>query len=105
MPCPATEGAPAWRRLSSTARSTSREFRRHLAQRLPAYARPLFLRIQDAIEVTATFKHKKNDLAREGFDPAAIADAIYFDDPAQQAYVPLDAALYERIRPAVRGSA
>ena len=45
----------------------------------------------------ATFKHKKTELAREGFDPTMTRDAIYFDDPQQQAYVPLDAALYERI--------
>ena len=65
--------------------------------RLPAYARPLFLRIKDSIDVTATFKHKKQELAREGFDPATISDPIYFDDPAAQAYVRLDAALYQRI--------
>ena len=33
----------------------------------------------------------------QGFDPAAVADPIYFDDPGRQAYVRLDAALYERI--------
>ena len=31
---------------------------------------------RDRIEVTATFKHRKLDLAREGFDPAASGDAI-----------------------------
>ena len=71
--------------------------RKHLARRLPAYARPLFLRIKDRIEVTATFKHLKNELAREGYDPAATQDAIYFDDPARQAFVPLDAALHARL--------
>jgi hypothetical protein len=30
------------------------------------------------MEVTATFKHKKSDLTRAGFDPAQIADPIYF---------------------------
>ena len=53
------------------------------ARRLPPYARPLFLRIRDGIEVTGTFKHKKSDLVRDGFDPKATQDAIYFDDPAQ----------------------
>ncbi len=72
--------------------------RKHLAQHLPTYARPLFLRIKDRIETTATFKHKTADLARQGYDPSATDDAIYFDDPARQAFVPLDRALYERIR-------
>ena len=48
--------------------------------------------------MTATFKHKKNELVREGFDPAATDDAIYFDDPSQQAFVRLDDALFERIK-------
>ena len=72
--------------------------RKHLARALPAYARPLFLRIQDRIAVTATFKHQKTELVREGFDPTAAGDAIYFDDPSQQAYVRLDGALFERIK-------
>jgi hypothetical protein len=35
---------------------------------------------------------------RQGFDPSASGDAIYFDDPSQQAYVRLDGALFERIK-------
>jgi fatty-acyl-CoA synthase len=69
----------------------------HLAQRLPAYARPLFLRLCGQIEVTATFKQKKSELVRQAFDPAGTTDPIYFDDPERKAFVPLDAALYERI--------
>ncbi len=74
------------------------ELRKHLAHVLPSYARPLFLRIQDRIAVTATFKHQKAELMREGFDPAMSDDAIYFDDPMQGAYVRLDGALFERIK-------
>jgi len=72
--------------------------RRHLARILPPYARPLFLRITDRIEATATFKHTKNDLKREGYDPAAISDPIFFDDPARAAFVPLDRTLYQHIQ-------
>jgi fatty-acyl-CoA synthase len=71
--------------------------RRHLVRLLPAYARPLFLRIRGRIEVTATFKHNKSELKREGFDPAASDDAVYLDDPRRQAFVRIDPALYERI--------
>jgi fatty-acyl-CoA synthase len=71
--------------------------RAHLARRLPGYARPLFLRVCEQIEVTATFKQRKSELIRQGFDPANTSDAIYFDDPDRQAFVPLDAALYRRI--------
>ena len=71
--------------------------REHLAAWLPPYARPLFLRVADRLEATATFKHTKANLQREGFDPAATSDAIYFDDPAKKAFVRLDAALFARI--------
>jgi fatty-acyl-CoA synthase len=69
----------------------------YVAARLPDYARPLFLRICETIEVTATFKQKKIGLAREGFDPDGIADEMFFDDPRKQAYVRLDGALYRAI--------
>jgi fatty-acyl-CoA synthase len=71
--------------------------RAHLVQRLPDYARPVFLRIRGAIEVTATFKQKKMDLVKQGFDPSATTDAIYFNDHERGAFVRLDPHLYERI--------
>ena len=71
--------------------------RTYLAARLPDYARPLFVRIRDEIEVTGTFKQKKLDLAREGFDPEKTGDAMFFDDPRERAFVRLDAALYVEI--------
>lgn len=70
----------------------------HLAPRLPAYARPIFLRVCREIETTATFKHKKSDLAREGFDPAATTDPIYAYDPELEAYAPVDGTLFRRIQ-------
>ena len=52
----------------------------------------------DKIETTAAFKHTKNELARQGYDPIATSDAIYFNEPADEAFVRLDSALYERIQ-------
>ena len=69
----------------------------HLAANLPDYARPLFLRVQSQIEVTGTFKQKKGDLVRQGFNPAATSDPIYFNDAAAKAFVRLDPALYRSI--------
>jgi fatty-acyl-CoA synthase len=69
----------------------------HLAQALPEYARPLFLRIRGNIDVTATFKQKKIDIVKEGFDPGRVADPIYFNDPQRKAFVRLDAELYRDI--------
>jgi fatty-acyl-CoA synthase len=71
--------------------------REHFARRLPDYARPVFLRIREGIDVTSTFKQKKLDLVAEGFDPGRTGDPIYFNDPARKAFVRLDAALYDDI--------
>jgi fatty-acyl-CoA synthase len=71
--------------------------REYLTQRLPAYARPLFLRIRSEIEVTTTFKQKKLDLVAQGFDPSKTTDAIYFNDPRRGEFTRLDIGLYEEI--------
>jgi len=73
-------------------------FRAHLTDRLPGYARPLFLRIRRELDVTATFKHAKTELVRQGYDPAASADVVYFNDPERGAFVRLDQALYDGIQ-------
>ena len=66
----------------------------YLAQHLPEYARPVFLRIREEIDVTATFKQKKIDLVQQGFDPSIVKDPVYFNDPHRKAFVRMDAQLY-----------
>ena len=61
---------------------------------LPHFARPLFLRLAPETDVTATFKQKKVELVREGFDPAAIADPVYWLNPVSGHYERLDATRY-----------
>jgi len=66
---------------------------------LPAYARPAFIRVQDAPELTATFKLRKVELQKQGFDPKATSDQIFYRDDASSQYRLLDAetfALIER---------
>lgn len=69
-----------------------------LAAQLPAYARPIFVRIEPAIETTGTFKYRKVDLVRDGFDPAKTEHPLYFSDPATQRYEPLTPDIYVRIQ-------
>jgi fatty-acyl-CoA synthase len=73
------------------------QFRRDVAQRLPTYARPLFVRLLRTLEATGTFKPRKQDLIGEGFDPEKIRDPLYVDDPRAQRYVPLDAVRHAAI--------
>ncbi|XP_037865900.2 long-chain fatty acid transport protein 2 isoform X1 [Chlorocebus sabaeus] len=69
----------------------------HIADYLPSYARPRFLRIQDTIEITGTFKHRKVALVEEGFNPAVIKDALYFLDDTAKTYVPMTEDIYNAI--------
>lgn len=72
-------------------------FRGEAIARLPEYARPVFLRIVPALDLTGTFKLSKQRLAAEGYDPAQTDDALYFNDSALGHYIRLDAALHKRI--------
>ena len=68
-----------------------------LEANLPAYARPAFLRLQPEMEVTGTFKHRKVDLVKEGYNPDDIDEPIYVLHPSENAYVKLDKSLFDQI--------
>ncbi|KAI1905153.1 hypothetical protein AGOR_G00013210 [Albula goreensis] len=69
----------------------------HALRDLPSYARPLFIRIQESMEMTGTFKQQKFQLVESGFNPSKISDPLYFLDNAEKCYVPLTSAIYDRI--------
>jgi len=69
-----------------------------LQRELPAYARPVFVRIQPAIETTGTFKYRKIDLVNDGFDPAKSEHPLYFEDPDTHSYQIITPALYAKIQ-------
>ena len=94
---PKTDGRAGMAALVVDGEFDLHAFRAHVIESLPAYARPVFLRLLPALEATGTFKPRKQDLLRAGFDPAAVRDPLYFDDAATQAYVPVDGALYASI--------
>ncbi len=67
-----------------------RAFYAHVVSSLPSYAVPVFLRLQLEAEVTGTFKLRKVELQREGWDPAKLDDPLLVRDDASKTYVPLD---------------
>ncbi|KAJ8392735.1 hypothetical protein AAFF_G00072190 [Aldrovandia affinis] len=69
----------------------------HILSDLPSYARPLFLRIQESMEMTGTFKQQKFRLVESGFNPSAISDPLYFLDNATKCYIPLTDTIYDSI--------
>jgi fatty-acyl-CoA synthase len=65
---------------------------RYVSARLPAYARPLFIRLVHELDSTETFKAKTRALIEEGFDPGQISDPLYFSDRVAESYTSLDPA-------------
>jgi fatty-acyl-CoA synthase len=73
------------------------EFAARLARRLPVYACPVMIRICASLDATETFKQKKQELVRDGFDPHHVTDPLFFRESKSGAYRPVDARAYERI--------
>ncbi|MBI1451444.1 MULTISPECIES: long-chain-acyl-CoA synthetase [Acinetobacter] len=65
---------------------------------LPAYAVPLFLRIQQQVETTGTFKYQKSKLKEQGFDPEKTDDRILVWLPSNDAYCELTADILSNIQ-------
>jgi fatty-acyl-CoA synthase len=95
---PGTDGRAGMATIVADGALDLAAFRTHLIDRLPHYARPVFLRVRDELEITSTFKHTKLTLVRDGYDPDVTQDPIYLDDREREAFVRLDTSLYGRIQ-------
>jgi fatty-acyl-CoA synthase len=73
------------------------DFYQHLAERLPDYAHPRFIRIVAEFSATETFKKKKRELMRDGFDPSVVFDALYVRHVEKKTFVPIDETALEAI--------
>lgn len=56
--------------------------------RLPRYAAPVFVRVTQAADLTASFKLRKVDLQRQGYCPQRCHDPLFIRDEAARSYVP-----------------
>jgi len=70
-------------------------FHAHVEGALPAYAQPLFIRLQRQIETTGTFKYRKVDLVTDGYDPGRVRDPLYFRNPLKKAWTKISKAGFE----------
>ncbi|WP_330211946.1 long-chain-acyl-CoA synthetase [Pseudomonas sp. Z18(2022)] len=71
------------------------DFYKHVSKSLPAYAVPLFIKLQAQQETTATFKVKKIDLKQQGF--RLSGDPVYFLRDRAMGYEPLTTHLHAAI--------
>ena len=74
------------------------DFSKFVAEKLPKYAQPIFIRIIKELETTGTFKLKKNDLREEAYHLDEIkGDQIYIKKPGNSSYEVLDRSYYDII--------
>ncbi|XP_044315765.1 long-chain fatty acid transport protein 4 [Drosophila rhopaloa] len=68
-----------------------------LAKVLPAYARPQIIRLLTKVDLTGTFKLRKVDLQKEGYDPALIKDSLYYQT-SKGRYELLTPQVYDQVQ-------
>ncbi|XP_036601239.1 bile acyl-CoA synthetase isoform X2 [Trichosurus vulpecula] len=99
VPVPGCEGkiGMAAVRLRPGKAFDSRKLHSFIQKALPVYAVPHFIRIQDSLETTGSFKLIKSRLVREGFDLSAISDPLYVLDSKSKTFQPLTPDLHRAI--------
>ena len=68
-----------------------------LCSQLPLYAVPVFIRIKTKLDTTDSFKYKKVDLKKDGYDPSKSKDAVFVVLPKAKSYVSLTPKLEKEI--------
>jgi fatty-acyl-CoA synthase len=91
---PGTEGRAGMVALTyaDPARFDAQAFHEFACAHLADYAVPLFVRIATQAELTSTFKLRKIELQRAGYDPEASTDALYVRDARARTYQRLNAS-------------
>ena len=94
---PGNDGKAGMAALVANSDINLKDLYSHLKNSLPSYAMPLILRIKKEIEITGTFKHKKVDLVKEGYNPQDVSDPLFFIDDKNENYTNLDVSFYEKL--------
>uniref|UniRef100_F6U4H3 Very long-chain fatty acid transport protein n=1 Tax=Ciona intestinalis TaxID=7719 RepID=F6U4H3_CIOIN len=71
---------------------------KHVEHALPSYARPMFVRVQPELEVTGTFKQRKVNLQKEGFDLEKVSgDKLFYMNIQAKTYSPITPEIQKKI--------
>lgn len=62
---------------------------RYLKSAMPAYAVPIFVRVKQDVDTTGTFKFRKVEAMKDGFDVTKVKDPVWFLNPETKTYEPL----------------
>lgn len=73
-------------------------FQALVERELPGYAQPVFIRVQQHVTTTTTFKLQKVALREEAYHPDKVrGDIIYVRKPRSDGYQKMDAEFYQQI--------
>jgi acyl-CoA synthetase (AMP-forming)/AMP-acid ligase II len=98
---PGAEGKAGMASLNVNDTFDVKQLGRFVLDNFPVYQRPYFVRVQQDMRVTGTFKHQKVAYRDEGYDPRRVEDPLYFLDGDK--YVRIDEPLYKRLAAAEIG--
>lgn len=93
---PGQEGKAGMAGLVMEGKFDPAAFAAYADEQLPAYARPVFLRLMKSAETTGTFKYRKVDLVADGFDLEKVEGAVYVRG-GKTGYQKLTAKAYQAI--------
>ena len=78
------------------------EFTEFVDRELPAFARPVFVRIEQEQDTTGTFKPFKGKLKQQAYHLDQVDEPLYVRQPKSKQYELLDRGFYEQL---INGSA
>jgi len=97
VPVPGTDGKAGMASVTVNGYLDYEHLFERLAAHLPKYAIPVFIREQQEAATTGTFKFRKVDLVKEGFDPKAAGERVWYADPETGHYELLTPEAYRKI--------
>ncbi|HYE42271.1 MAG TPA: long-chain-acyl-CoA synthetase [Caulobacteraceae bacterium] len=97
VPVPGAEGKAGMAALVTDPGFEIAALKQHVDHELPAYAQPVFIRLQQDMETTGTFKYTKTGLVADGFAPPDSKDKIFYRHP-EKGYVRLDKRALEKLK-------
>ena len=93
---PGQDGRAGMAALVVEGKFDAQGFASHVDAQLPSYARPCFVRLLKSASTTGTFKYRKADLVKDGFDPEQVEGSVYMRG-AKGAYRKMTSENYEAI--------
>lgn len=75
-----------------------KQFAESTRESLPAFSLPYFVRIEEELPMTGSFKLVKTGFKKDGFDPAVVKTELRFLHPSNGEYVKMTKKLYGEIQ-------